>query len=43
MMNSWLENFAVTGLAAMAVALFTMSWQAIKVALSNRVEPPREE
>lgn len=53
-MSKWLEDFAyrvqiewwmfaVTGLAAVLVALFTLSFQAIKAALSNPVKSLRTE
>ena len=54
MMNKWLEDFAyridiqwwmfaVAGLAAMVIALLTVSWQAIKAAVVNPVESLRDE
>ena len=53
-MNKWLQNFAyrigltiwpflLAGLAALAIALMTISWQAIKAARSNPVESLRYE
>src|SRR5690606_13227394 len=53
-MNKWLEDFAyridiqwwvfaVAGLAAVAIALLTVSWQAIRAALANPVDSLRDE
>ncbi|SKB81044.1 ABC-type antimicrobial peptide transport system, permease component [Parapedobacter luteus] len=53
-MNKWLEDFAyridiqwwmfaVAGLAAVAIALLTVSWQAIRAAVANPVESLRDE
>ncbi|WP_028298027.1 ABC transporter permease [Olivibacter sitiensis] len=53
-MNKWLEDFAyrieiqwwmfaLAGLAAVAIALATVSWQAIKAALANPVDSLRDE
>ncbi|WP_028298182.1 FtsX-like permease family protein [Olivibacter sitiensis] len=53
-MNKWLEDFvyhidiqwwmfALAGLAAVAIALFTISWQAIKAAMANPVKSLRDE
>ncbi|HWK02032.1 MAG TPA: FtsX-like permease family protein [Puia sp.] len=53
-MHNWLENytyritiswwiFLVAGLVAIAIALGTISWQAIKAALANPVESLRAE
>ncbi len=53
-MNQWLQDFAYqiaiewwmfagAGLAAMVIALFTVSWQAIKAAIVNPVESLRDE
>ncbi len=53
-MNSWLEDFAyrieiqwwmfaVAGLAAVVIALLTVSWQAIRAAVANPVESLRDE
>ena len=53
-MNRWLEDFAyridvqwwvfaVAGVAAVAIALLTVSWQAIKAALANPVDSLRDE
>ncbi|WP_028297218.1 ABC transporter permease [Olivibacter sitiensis] len=53
-MNRWLEDFAyrieiqwwmfgLAGLAAVVIALITVSWQAIKAALANPVESLRDE
>ncbi len=53
-MNKWLENFAyridtewwifaATGLGALAIALLTVSWQAIRAAMANPVESLRKE
>ena len=53
-MNKWLQNFAyridltiwpflLAGLAAMVIALFTVSWQAIRAARANPVEALRYE
>ncbi|MGK6350407.1 FtsX-like permease family protein [Parapedobacter sp. DT-150] len=52
--SKWLENFAyridiqwwmfaMAGLAAMAIALLTVSWQAIRAAVANPVESLRDE
>lgn len=53
-MHSWLENFAyhidiqwwifvMAGLAAVAIALLTVSWQAIRAAVANPVKSLRDE
>src|SRR5690606_23058111 len=53
-MNQWLEDFAyrievewwifvLTGLAAVAIALLTVSWQAIRAAVANPVDSLRDE
>ncbi len=53
-MNRWLQDFAyridiewwmfaVAGLAAVAIALLTISWQAIRAAMANPVESLRAE
>ncbi len=53
-MNKWLEDFAYrieiqwwmfagAGLAAVAIALLTVSWQAIRAAVANPVESLRDE
>lgn len=53
-MNKWLEDFAyrieiqwwmfaVAGFAAVVIALFTVSWQAIRAAVANPVESLRDE
>lgn len=53
-MNSWLDDFAykiaiqwwlfaVAGLAALTIALLTVSWQAIKAAVANPVDSLRDE
>lgn len=53
-MNKWLEDFAyridiqwwmfaVAGLAAVTIALLTVSWQAIRAAIANPVESLRDE
>src|SRR5690606_40878009 len=53
-MDRWLEEFAyridiqwwmfvVAGLAAMVIALLTVSWQAIRAAVANPVESLRDE
>ncbi|SEL52451.1 ABC transporter permease [Parapedobacter koreensis] len=53
-MNKWLEDFAyridvqwwmfgLAGLAAVAIALLTVGWQAVKAALANPVESLRDE
>jgi ABC-type antimicrobial peptide transport system permease subunit len=53
-MNKWLQSFAyrvdfswwvfvLAGLIALAVALMTVSWQAIRAALANPVESLRYE
>ncbi|SEL53785.1 ABC transporter permease [Parapedobacter koreensis] len=53
-MNQWLEDFAyridiqwwifaVAGLAAVMIALLTVSWQAIRAAVANPVESLRDE
>ncbi|MFC1555519.1 ABC transporter permease, partial [candidate division KSB1 bacterium] len=53
-MDRWLENFAyhidislfvfiLSGFAALAIALFTVSFQAVKVALANPVDALRNE
>jgi ABC-type antimicrobial peptide transport system permease subunit len=53
-MNTWLENFAyriaiswwifaLTGVGAMFIALFTVSWQSVKAALVNPVKSLRNE
>ncbi len=53
-MNKWLEDFAyridiqwwmfaVAGLAAVAIALMTVSWQAIRAAVANPVDSLRDE
>jgi putative ABC transport system permease protein len=53
-MNNWLANFAyrtevgpdvflVAGGAALAIALATVSWQAVRAALANPVESLRSE
>ena len=53
-MNQWLQSFAyrieiqlwvfvVTALSTFAIALLTVSWQAIKTALANPVEALRYE
>src|SRR5690606_28357552 len=53
-MNKWLEDFAyridvewwvfaVAGLTAVAIALLTVSWQAIRAAVANPVESLRDE
>ncbi len=53
-MNKWLEDFAyridiqwwvfaVAGLAAVAIALLTVSWQAIRAAVANPVDSLRDE
>lgn len=54
MMNKWLEDFAyridiewwmfgVAGLAAVVIALLTVSWQAVRAAVANPVESLRDE
>ncbi len=53
-MNNWLDDFAyrievewwvfvLTGLAAVAIALLTVSWQAIRAAMANPVDSLRDE
>ncbi|PIF02673.1 MAG: hypothetical protein CR987_01055, partial [Draconibacterium sp.] len=53
-MNRWLENFAyktalswwifaLVGVAALAIALFTVSWQSYRAASRNPVEALRYE
>ncbi|MEC3881466.1 ABC transporter permease [Parapedobacter sp. 10938] len=53
-MNQWLEDytyrievewwiFALTGLAALVIALLTVSWQAIRAAVANPVDSLRDE
>src|SRR5690606_37310262 len=53
-MNKWLEDFAyridiqwwmfaIAGLAAVVIALLTVSWQAIRAALVNPVDSLRDE
>ncbi len=53
-MNNWLEDFAyrvdiqwwmfaLAGLAAVMIALLTVSWQAIRAAVANPVESLRTE
>src|SRR5690606_23860437 len=53
-MNTWLQDFAyrieiqwwmfaVAGLAAMVIALFTVSWQAVRAAMANSVDSLRDE
>jgi putative ABC transport system permease protein len=53
-MNTWLRNytyrvnigwlvFVITGLASLSIAIFTVSYQAIKAALSNPVVSLRAE
>jgi len=53
-MNSWLQNYAykvaiswwmfvIAGIAAIAIALATVSFQAIKAALANPVKSLRTE
>ncbi len=53
-MKKWLENFAyridiqwwmfaVAGLVAVVIALFTVSWQAIRAAVANPVDSLRDE
>ena len=53
-MNNWLDDFAyriemqwwmfvLAGLAAIAIALLTVSWQAIRAAVANPVESLRDE
>ncbi|WP_353185162.1 FtsX-like permease family protein, partial [Parapedobacter lycopersici] len=53
-MNQWLQDFAyhidiqwwmfvVAGLAAVVIALLTVSWQAIRAAVANPVESLRDE
>src|SRR5690606_38137076 len=53
-MNNWLDGFAyridiqwwmfaVAGLAAVVIALLTVSWQAIRAAIANPVERLRDE
>jgi len=53
-LNKWLQNFAyrtdltiwsflLAGLAALVIALLTMSWQAVRAATSNPVESLRYE
>ena len=53
-MNKWLQNFAyrinltiwpflLAGLAALVIALLTVSWQAIRAATANPVEALRYE
>ncbi|MBD3275967.1 MAG: FtsX-like permease family protein [Candidatus Marinimicrobia bacterium] len=53
-MSKWLQNFAyridltiwpflLAGLAALAIALLTVSWQAVRAAMSNPVEALRYE
>ncbi len=53
-MNKWLEDFAyrieihwwmfaVAGLVAVAIALLTVSWQAVRAALANPVDSLRDE
>ncbi|GGG81101.1 ABC transporter permease [Parapedobacter pyrenivorans] len=54
MMNKWLDDFAyridmewwmfaMAGLAALVIALLTVSWQAIRAALANPVDSLRDE
>lgn len=54
LMNRWLQDFAyridtewwmfaVAGLAAVAIALLTVSWQAIRAAVANPVDSLRDE
>ncbi len=54
LMNTWLDDFAyritiqwwmfaVAGLAAVAIALLTVSWQAIRAAVANPVDSLRDE
>ncbi len=53
-MNKWLDDFAyridiqwwmfaVAGLAAIVIALFTVSWQAVRAAVANPVDSLRDE
>ena len=53
-MRAWLQNFAyhidvqwwvflLAGVAALSIALLTVSWQAIKVAVANPVKSLRAE
>jgi putative ABC transport system permease protein len=53
-MSKWLENFAysininlwiflLAGIAAVAVALFTVSFQSVKAALANPIKSLRSE
>jgi len=53
-MNRWLEDFAyridiqwwmfaVAGLATVVIALFTVSWQAVRAAIANPVDSLRDE
>jgi len=53
-MNKWLEDFvyriniqwwmfALAGVAAVAIALLTVSWQAIRAAMANPVDSLRDE
>jgi putative ABC transport system permease protein len=53
-MNKWLQNFAyrtemtiwpflLSGIAALTIALFTVSWQAVRAATANPVEALRYE
>jgi putative ABC transport system permease protein len=53
-MNQWLQDFAfridlswwifaLTGIVALLIALFTLSFQAIKAAISNPVKSLRTE
>jgi len=53
-MNEWLDDFAfridiqwwmfvVGGVTAVAIALLTVSWQAVRAALANPVESLRDE
>ncbi len=54
LMNNWLDNFAyqtelsiwtfiVSGILALGVAIFTVSWQSIKAALTNPVDSLKTE
>ncbi|SEL53047.1 ABC transporter permease [Parapedobacter koreensis] len=54
MMNKWLEDFAyridiewwmfaTAGMAALIIALLTLSWQAVRAAVANPVESLRDE